>query len=102
MKTNRLFADNHKNLVENWYPKWNRDIRRVLPKDFVVSDEEIDSEITFQCQYLASIFKFGSYVAYCNEFVAKRAANALWREYKALDHDVIVQAFRDYDDDYAG
>lgn len=97
---NKLFANNHKNLVDNWYNKWTNDIRKKLPANFVVTDEEIDSEITYVCQYLASKFKFGSYIAYCNKFVTKLVVDSLWNEYKLLDHDAIVDAYVDFDDDY--
>lgn len=49
MNNNRIFAVYHKELVEKWYRKWTLDIRNRLPANFVVTDSEIDSEITYQC-----------------------------------------------------
>ena len=101
MPTNdRIFSIYHKELVDNWYQKWASNIRKKLPTDFVVTDAEIDSEITYQCQYLASMFRGGSYPAFCNSYVTKRVVAELWNEYKLLDHDAIADAYRDFDDDY--
>ena len=49
MNKNRIFAIYHKELIDNWYQKWTYDIRKKLPANFVVTDAEIDSEITYQC-----------------------------------------------------
>ena len=49
MNNNRIFAIYHKELIDNWYQKWTYDIRNRLPANFVVTDAEIDSEITYQC-----------------------------------------------------
>lgn len=49
MNNNRIFAIYHKELIDNWYQKWTSDIRNRLPANFVVTDAEIDSEITYQC-----------------------------------------------------
>ena len=100
MNNNRIFAVYHKELVENWYRKWTSDIRKKLPANFVVTDEEIDSEITYFCQYLASKFKFGSYIAYCSKFVTKLVVDSIWREYRLLDHGALADAYRDLDEDY--
>ena len=94
------FIHNHKELVDNWYSKWKNDIRCKLPSCFVVTDAEIDSEITAQCIYLAKLFKGGSYVAYCNEFVTKRALNTFFDEYRKLNHAAIVESIQEYEDDY--
>ena len=68
--------------------------------DFVVTDAEIDSEITYQCQYLASLFRGGHYPAFCNSYVTKRVVAELWNEYKLLDHDAVQDAYEEFDDDY--
>lgn len=96
----QLFFDNHKELVENWYKKWIKQVRDSIPSDMKLSDEEIDSELTFQCCYLASIFKFGSYVAYCNAYVPKRVANAFWNDYRKLDHEALADAIDEFEDGY--
>lgn len=95
-----IFTTNHKELVDNWYNKWTNDIKRKLPSCFAVTDAEIDSEITSQCIYLAKLFKGGSYVAYCNEFVTKRALNTFFDEYRKLNHAAIVESIQEYEDDY--
>ena len=100
MKNNRIFAIYHKELIDNWYRKWTSDIRNRLPANFVVTDAEIDSEITYQCQYLASIFRGGHYPAFCNSYATKRAVAELWNEYKLLDHDAVQDAYAEFDDDY--
>ena len=100
MTNNRIFAIYHKELIDNWYQKWTSDIRKKLPANFVVTDAEIDSEITYQCQYLASIFKGGHYPAFCNSYVTKRAVAEFWHEYKLLDHSVIADSYAEFDDDY--
>lgn len=100
MNNNRIFAVYHKELVENWYRKWTSDIRKKLPANFVVTDEEIDSEITYFCQYLASKFKFGSYIAYCSKFVTKLVVDSIWREYILLDHGALADAYADFEEDY--
>lgn len=100
MNKNRIFAVYHKELVEKWYRKWTSDVRRKIPVDFAVSDAEIDSEITYQCQYLASIFRGGHYPAFCDRYVAKRVVSELWREYRLLDHGALTDAYRDFDEDY--
>lgn len=97
---NRIFAIYHKELVDTWYQKWTSDIRKKLPVNFAVTDAEIDSEITYQCQYLASIFRGGHYPAFCNSYVTKRVVAELWNEYKHLDHDAIADAYREFDDNY--
>lgn len=100
-KTNSsVFAAYHSELVENWYPGWISSVRRLIPYDMAVSDAEIDSEITAQCIYLASIFRGGSFPAYCNEYVVRRAAAVFRREYRALDHGLIAEAYEEYEDDY--
>ena len=100
MNNNRIFAIYHKELIANWYQKWTSDIRKKLPANFVVTDAEIDSEITYQCQYLASIFRGGHYPAFCNSYVTKRAVAEFWHEYKLLDHSVIADSYAEFDDDY--
>lgn len=100
MNNNRIFAIYHKELIDNWYKKWTYDIRNRLPANFVVTDAEIDSEITYQCQYLASIFRGGHYPAFCNSYVTKRVVAELWNEYKLLDHDAVAAAYAEFDDDY--
>ena len=100
MNKNRIFAIYHKELIDNWYQKWTSDIRKKLPANFVVTDAEIDSEITYQCQYLASIFRGGHYPAFCNSYVTKRAVAEFWHEYKLLDHSVIADSYEEFDDDY--
>lgn len=100
MNNNRIFAIYHKELIDNWYQKWTYDIRNRLPANFVVTDAEIDSEITYQCQYLASIFRGGHYPAFCNSYVTKRVVAELWNEYKLLDHDAVAAAYAEFDDDY--
>ena len=100
MNKNRIFAIYHKELIDNWYQKWTSDIRKKLPANFVVTDAEIDSEITYQCQYLASIFRGGHYPAFCNSYVTKRAVAEFWHEYKLLDHSVIADSYAEFDDDY--
>ena len=100
MNNNRIFAIYHKELIDNWYRKWTSDIRNKLPANFVVTDAEIDSEITYQCQYLASIFRGGHYPAFCNSYVTKRVVAELWNEYKLLDHDAVQDAYEEFDDDY--
>lgn len=65
-----------------------------------VSDAEIDSEVTYQCQYLASLFKGGHYPSFCNMYVVKRVANAFWDEYKKLDHDALADAYEEFDENY--
>lgn len=100
MNNNRIFAIYHKELTDNWYQKWTSDIRNRLPANFVVTDAEIDSEITYQCQYLASIFRGGHYPAFCNSYVTKRVVAELWNEYKRLDHEAIVDAYADFDNNY--
>lgn len=100
MNNNRIFAIYHKELIDNWYQKWTSDIRKKLPANFVVTDAEIDSEITYQCQYLASIFRGGHYPAFCNSYVTKRAVAEFWHEYKLLDHSVIADSYAEFDDDY--
>lgn len=100
MNNNRIFAIFHKELIDNWYRKWTSDIRNRLPADFVVTDAEIDSEITYQCQYLASIFRGGHYPAFCNSYVTRRVVAELWNEYKLLDHDAVADAYAEFDDDY--
>lgn len=101
MNNNRIFAIYHKELIDNWYQKWTSDIRKKLPANFVVTDAEIDSEITYQCQYLASIFRGGHYPAFCNSYVTKRAVAEFWHEYKLLDHSVIADSYAEFDDDYS-
>ena len=101
MNKNRIFAIYHKELIDNWYQKWTSDIRKKLPANFVVTDAEIDSEITYQCQYLASIFRGGHYPAFCNSYVTKRAVAEFWHEYKLLDHSVIADSYAEFDDDYS-
>ena len=100
MDNNRIFAIYHKELIDNWYQKWTSDIRKKLPANFVVTDAEIDSEITYQCQYLASIFRGGHYPAFCNSYVTKRAVAEFWHEYKLLDHSVIASSYEEFDDNY--
>lgn len=100
MNNNRIFAIYHKQLIDNWYKKWTYDIRNRLPANFVVTDAEIDSEITYQCQYLASIFRGGHYPAFCNSYVTKRVVAEFWHEYKLLDHSVIADSYAEFDDDY--
>lgn len=100
MTNNRIFAIYHKELIDNWYQKWTSDIRKKLPANLVVTDAEIDSEITYQCQYLASIFRGGHYPAFCNSYVTKRAVAEFWHEYKLLDHSVIADSYAEFDDDY--
>ena len=100
MNNNRIFAIYHKELIDNWYKKWTYDIRNRLPANFVVTDAEIDSEITYQCQYLASIFRGGHYPAFCNSYVTRRVVAELWNEYKLLDHDAVADAYAEFDDDY--
>ena len=100
MNNNRIFAIYHKELIDNWYHKWTSDIRNRLPANFVVTDAEIDSEITYQCQYLASIFRGGHYPAFCNSYVTRRVVADLWHEYKLLDHDAVADAYAEFDDDY--
>lgn len=100
MNKNRIFAIYHKELIDNWYQKWTSDIRKKLPANFVVTDAEIDSEITYQCQYLASIFRGGHYPAFCNSYVTKRAVAEFWHEYKLLDHSVIADSQAEFDDNY--
>lgn len=100
MNKNRIFAVYHKELIDNWYRKWTSDIRNKLPANFVVTDEEIDSDITYFCQYLASKFKFGSYIAYCNKFVTKLVVDSLWGEYMLMDHGALADAYADFDEDY--
>ena len=100
MTNNRIFAIYHKELIDNWYQKWTSDIRKKLPANFVVTDAEIDSEITYQCQYLASIFRGGHYPAFCNSYVTKRAVAEFWHEYKLLDHSVIADSYEEFDDNY--
>ena len=100
MNNNRIFAVYHKELVEKWYQKWTYDIRSKIPVDFSVSDAEIDSEITYQCQYLASIFRGGHYPAFCNSYVAKRVVAELWNEYKLLDHVAVFDAYADFGNNY--
>ena len=100
MNNNRIFAIYHKELIDNWYKKWAYDIRNRLPANFVVTDAEIDSEITYQCQYLASIFRGGHYPAFCNSYVTRRVVAELWNEYKLLDHDAVADAYAEFDDDY--
>lgn len=100
MNNNRIFAVYHKELVEKWYRKWICDIRRKIPVDFAVSDAEIDSEITYQCQYLASIFRGGHYPAFCNSYVTKRVVAELWNEYNLLDHVAIFDAYADFNNNY--
>ena len=101
MNKNRIFAIYHKELIDNWYQKWTSDIRKKLPANFVVTDAEIDSEITYQCQYLASIFRGGHYPAFCNSYVTKRAVAEFWHEFKLLDHSVIADSYEEFDDNYS-
>ena len=101
MNKNRIFAIYHKELIDNWYQKWTSDIRKKLPANFVVTDAEIDSEITYQCQYLASIFRGGHYPAFCNSYVTKRAVAEFWHEYKLLGHSVIADSYEEFDDNYS-
>lgn len=104
MKTTKssqdIFCYFHKDLTANWYPKWLACIRKKLPADFNITDAEIDSEITMQCQYLAKNFKGGSYQAYCNLYVEKLVLKALYKEYKLLDHKALANALNDFDESY--
>lgn len=101
MNNKKIFANHHRELINNWYQKWTSEVRKRLPQDFVVTDDEIDSEITYQCQYLSSIFRGGNYPAFCNRYVVNRAVAEFWNEYKLLDHDSIIDAYKEFENDYA-
>lgn len=100
MNNSKIFANHHKELITNWYQKWTVEVRKRLPQDFVVTDDEIDSEITYQCQYLSSIFRGGNYPAFCNRYVVNRVVTEFWNEYKLLDHDSIIDAYKEFENDY--
>lgn len=101
MKQSRVktvFEFYHSKLVKSWYPYWTEEIRKRIPADFTFSDDEIDSEITHQCQYLSRIFKGGDFPAYCNQYVVKMAVRAIWKEYTNLNHTDIADALREFDE----
>lgn len=98
MKTIKTAFEIHsKELMTKWYPYWCNEIREKIPGDLNITDKEIYSEITHQCLYLSNKFKGGSYPAYCNQFVVIRCINSFWSEYKKLDHQLVVDAYEDFE-----
>lgn len=96
-KTYTVFEIHSKELVNNWYPYWTAEIRKKIPANMVVTDKEIYSEITHNCIYLSSLFKAGSFPAYCNMYVVQLSVKSFWTEYKKLDHACIAEAYDDFD-----
>lgn len=96
-KTYTVFEIHSKELVNNWYPYWTAEIRKKIPANMDVTDKEIYSEITHNCIYLSSLFKAGSFPAYCNMYVVQLSVKSFWTEYKKLDHACIAEAYDDFD-----
>lgn len=83
MHKKTLFEEFSMMLYTVYYKKWLNCIKAKIPEDFDISDEELYSEITYNCIYLAKLFKGipENYVLYCNKYVPLRCVRDIWREY---------------------
>ena len=104
---------------KKFYPKWIYQIRSKIPYDYNISDNEIVSEITIRCIELAETFNGGFFPSYCDLYVVCEVVKRLYKEYrsdkeselfrehfinnfakeyKKLDHSLIADAYRDWEE----
>ena len=93
-----LYNENFEVLHKKFYPKWIYQIRSKIPYDYNISDNEIVSEITIRCLELAEKFKGGFFPSYCDLYVVCEVVKRLYKEYKKLDHSLIADAYREFED----
>lgn len=94
------FSSYHKELIDKWYPNWTKQIKSKIPSDYLVTDDEIYSEITQFCCYLSDIFTGGHYPSFCNRFVVSKVTQIIWKEYNKLDHSSLDRAMDDFETGY--
>ena len=93
-----LYNENFEVLHKKFYPKWIAQVRSKIPADYNISDNEIVSEITVRCLELAEKFKGGFFPSYCDLYVVCEVVKRLYKEYKKLDHSLIADAYRDWEE----
>ena len=93
-----LYNENFEVLHKKFYPKWIVQVRSKIPSDYNISDNEIVSEITIRCLELAEKFKGGFFPSYCDLYVVCEVVKRLYKEYKKLDHSLIADAYRDWEE----
>ena len=93
-----IYNENFEVLHKKFYPKWIYQVRSKLPSDYNISDNEIVSEITIRCLELAENFKGGFFPSYCDLYVVCEVVKRLYKEYKKLDHSLIADAYRDWEE----
>lgn len=97
----KVFSDNHSEIVKAM-PFWISQTKNRIVKyhhDFgslhfawTFRDEEIESEIVQECLRRASIFKGGSFVAYCSEYVPQEAARRLSKQLAKMSREIPFSA----------
>ena len=96
----KYFCDAHKVLRETYYQAIIQSIRTKIPSDINISDMEIESELNAQGMYLSSIFNGGDFIGYFSRYAVKRVVDAIWSEYKKIDHTALEDAINEYEDGY--
>lgn len=100
-KAVKVFSDSHSEIVKAM-PFWISQTKNHIVKyrhDFgdlhfiwTFRDEEIESEIVQECLRRASIFKGGSFVAYCSEYVPQEAARRLSKQLAKMSREIPFSA----------
>ena len=98
MMNTEIYNENFEVLHKKFYPKWIYQVRSKLPADYNISNNEIVSEITVRCLELAENFKCGFFPSYCDLYVVCEVVKRLYKEYKKLDHSLIADAYRDWEE----
>ena len=96
----KYFCDAHKVLRETYYQALIQSIRTKIPSDINISDIEIESELNVQGMYLSSIFKGGDFIGYFARYAVKKVVDAIWSEYKKIDHTALEDAIKEFEDGY--
>ena len=96
----KYFCDAHKVLRDRFYSNFIYVIRTKIPSDINISDMEIESELNAQGMYLSSIFNGGDFIGYFARYAVKRVVDAIWSEYKKIDHTALEDAINEYEDGY--
>lgn len=94
-----IFNENCNTLRKKFFPKWKSLVRKNLPYDYNITDEEIVSELTIRCIELTKNFKSGFFPCYCERYghIVEEVVKRMWEEYRKLDHSLIADAYDEYE-----
>lgn len=99
------FSQHNEELVKKYFPAFILKIRASgkLPQQYDISDDELMSELTYQAIRLSKSYDCGkntSYIAYLCTYIIPRTIDAIWSEYKKIDHTALEDAIKEFEDGY--